>query len=275
MTYESILFRRRDDESLRTERTETDRRLRSERNRKDQVILESCRSARERELVLEILAEERRATDEALSAERARADDILLHERRLSRTDVLTDLPNSRLFMESLSTAAHRCRLNGLPLALIYLDLDNFKQVNDRFGHPAGDRLLQRVSKILGATVRHEDVAARLGGDEFALLICGLSHEEAENLGNRVLERVRELSAHYAGISLSVSAGLVYFEGPPPSGEEIMRNADRTMYQAKAAGKDVCMKKVLPHFPLRRPMEPMKRVRVQKPRRKRTKQSGG
>jgi diguanylate cyclase (GGDEF)-like protein len=277
MTFDSILFRRRDDESLRTERNDTDRRLRAERNRKDRVILDSCRSTRERENMLQALAEERQATDEALAAERARADKILLQERRLSRTDVLTDLPNTRLFMESLGTAAHRCRLEGRPLALIYLDIDNFKTVNDRFGHPAGDRLLQRVSKILGATVRHEDIAARLGGDEFALLLCGLSHEEAENIGNRVLERVRELSAHYAGVSLSVSAGLVYFEGPPPSGEEILRNADRTMYQAKAAGKNLCLKKILPHFPLRRPIEaarPRDPVQGGRDAKKRRKQQG-
>lgn len=253
--YESKLFRRRDDESLRKERCETDRMLRSERERTSRVALEGCRSTEEREATRERLAAEHAATDQALEAERARADKILLQERRLSRTDLLTDLPNARLFMESLSSEAHRCRLEGLPLSLIYLDIDNFKTVNDRFGHQAGDRLLQRVSKILGATVRHEDVAARLGGDEFALLLCGLSHGEAENIGNRVLERVRQLSAHYAGISLSVSAGLVYFEGPPPSGEEIMRKADRTMYQAKAAGKNVCVTSVLPHLPLRRPIE--------------------
>ncbi|HSV71631.1 MAG TPA: diguanylate cyclase [Methylibium sp.] len=156
----------------------------------------------------------------------------------LARLDPLTQLPNRRHFEEQLEQAAARARRSGRPLALVYLDLDGFKEVNDALGHEAGDQLLIEVAHRLRACVRSSDVVSRLGGDEFTVLLEDAG-DDADR--RRQCERlVEELSQPHGlagrAVVCTPSVGLaVYAPGEPL--DELRRRADTAMYQAKHAGK--------------------------------------
>lgn len=188
------------------------------------------------------IAEERRRTDEVLERERRRMDRILSHSIMLATKDALTDLVNSRGFMEVLELQLERCVQFGHTFALIYVDIDNFKQVNDVHGHVEGDEVLRRISRIMRRSVRKEDVAARLGGDEFGIVVQRLSPTGTHEIARRIIQRVRELGAEYSGTSLGASLGLVHVDC---TGSEILdaravlSRADASMYEAKATGRDM------------------------------------
>jgi diguanylate cyclase (GGDEF)-like protein len=155
----------------------------------------------------------------------------------LSMTDPLTGLHNRRGFVESLEQQAAAGSLKG---ALFYIDLDNFKQVNDTHGHQTGDEALLDVAALLKEQIRGGDLAARLGGDEFALFLGGMDRQAAERKAELMLkaaERLRGYSGdadHLLGLSLGVA---IY---DPRTGEGIdslLRRADEAMYGAKRAGK--------------------------------------
>ncbi len=158
---------------------------------------------------------------------------------KLAKTDALTGLSNRlmlrELFQLHTDTAIRARNL----VALHFLDLDGFKAINDRYGHPAGDILLEQVARRLEANVRAEDVVSRLGGDEFIVLQVGLHDEsEAELLARRI---IREISKPYVidEISMSVSAS-VGIATAPKLGVELERLlacADAALYRAKAGGK--------------------------------------
>jgi diguanylate cyclase (GGDEF)-like protein len=118
-----------------------------------------------------------------------------------------------------------------------YLDLDNFKGVNDRYGHVVGDELLSRIGAALRSTIRAGDIAARLGGDEFAILFWNAERGAIEGIAQRVIERIDEVGHDYPEAGLGASVGIAHFTGVPESVEDILTRADHAMYQAKAAGK--------------------------------------
>ena len=158
-------------------------------------------------------------------------------ERALARSDNLTKLSNARAFEMAVSGERERLRRYGRVVSLVYLDLDNFKAVNDRWGHAAGDELLITIGRTLSGNVRQVDVAARLGGDEFALLLPETGADGAKIL----LERLREkmLAAVEArGWPVTCSIGCVTFLDAPDSVEEMLREADAAMYRAKKSGKN-------------------------------------
>ena len=129
------------------------------------------------------------------------------------------------------------CRRKGRPITMAYLDLDNFKAVNDERGHQAGDDLLRRVAALLQASIRPSDLAARLGGDEFAVLLPEVGAPDAAVM----LERLRSLLADTLGAnqpSVSSSIGGVTFVTAPGSVEEMVHQADSRMYLAKTTGKN-------------------------------------
>lgn len=158
-------------------------------------------------------------------------------EHDLSRTDILTSLPNSRAFhelAEVLVAGAHRY---GRPFTIAYLDLDNFKQVNDKQGHAKGDLVLQRVAAVLRRATRASDVAARLGGDEFVLLMP----DTGPGAARTVLQRVRDLIAREMKSSewpVTASIGAISFLEAPTAVEEAIQAADSLMYRVKQAGKN-------------------------------------
>ncbi|MCA8913773.1 MAG: diguanylate cyclase [Planctomycetes bacterium] len=178
----------------------------------------------------------RRERDQ-LKAANSRIHDLLDLEERISRTDVLTGLPNSREFMERLTPEVARCHRDNKPLCLLYLDLDNFKRVNDRFGHLAGDEVLKRVAEALRKQLRASDVPARLGGDEFAALLWQTSAEGAAQIGQRMVDAVVEIGSDYAGSELGASIGVVWYDNPPSDVKEVVKRADNAMYDAKKSGK--------------------------------------
>jgi diguanylate cyclase (GGDEF)-like protein len=149
-----------------------------------------------------------------------------------SATDPLTGLANRRRLEEYAPKAIALSQRQGAPLSVIVLDLDRFKQINDRFGHDEGDRALTVVAKALQANVRATDLAARLGGDEFALLLPGSSAGEAA----QVMERIREALAAGADArpyTLGVSAGIAEISPRSSTLRELLAHADRALYDAK------------------------------------------
>ena len=158
-------------------------------------------------------------------------------ERGLSRRDPLTQLPNHRAFHEQGQRMITGAARSGLPIALAYLDLDNFKLVNDRHGHAEGDRVLQRVAEVLRAELRVSDLPARLGGDEFAALLYDADPEGASASLERVhAELNRAMNAE--GWPVTVSVGAVCFRRAPNELREAIEQADQLMYGAKRDGKN-------------------------------------
>lgn len=154
--------------------------------------------------------------------------------------DPLTGLPNRRLFRERLSEELDRCRSNRTRLALMFLDLDNFKRVNDTLGHDAGDKLLTTITERLLGCVRHEDVVCRLGGDEFTVLLSGLESEDpAKQIADKILQRLRQpVDIGKQTVTVTISIGITVAPDHAMSPTELMQKADIAMYRAKAKGKN-------------------------------------
>jgi diguanylate cyclase (GGDEF)-like protein/PAS domain S-box-containing protein len=159
---------------------------------------------------------------------------------RLAHYDPLTELPNRSLLGDRLEHAIGRARRGKSTVAVLLLDLDGFKNVNDSLGHPAGDRLLQVVAQRLKAILREEDTVARMGGDEFALVMEDVRHgEEMSELAERLIAALAEpveLDGHSARISASVGIALY-----PQDGDDAMtlfKAADTAMYQSKQGGRN-------------------------------------
>jgi diguanylate cyclase (GGDEF)-like protein len=166
-------------------------------------------------------------------------------EQRLARTDALTGILNSRAFVEHMGYIIALARRDGAPMTLAYIDLDNFKQVNDNHGHSEGNRLLQLVGRTLRDSVRQTDAVARLGGDEFALLLPVTDADAAKKLVGKLKLRLdRELSQGHPTITCSV--GAVTFLQPPASADAAIRIADGLMYQAKRQGKNAAVFETIP-----------------------------
>lgn len=158
---------------------------------------------------------------------------------RLARVDALTGLPNRRQLHERLVEATARASRTQRPLAMMFLDVDHFKSINDRLGHGAGDAVLREFAARLKLSVRVTDTAARLAGDEFVVLLEGLhSAQEAEIVAAKVLAAIRR-PFHIEGAPLAVSAslGVAYCERPGPH-SPLMDCADQALYDAKEAGRD-------------------------------------
>ncbi len=158
----------------------------------------------------------------------------------LAQFDPLTGIPNRHSFHEQLARATARARREARGVTLLFLDLDEFKVVNDTLGHDAGDRLLKEVAERLRRAVRAGDVVARLGGDEFAVMMEGLhGPREVESIAEGLLGVIAE-PFHIADRRLSVttSIGIAMFPGDTPDVQLLLKNADIAMYQAKESGKN-------------------------------------
>src|SRR5450830_1811279 len=158
----------------------------------------------------------------------------------LALHDALTGLPNRRLLMDRLSLAIAHARRNKRNMAVMYLDLDGFKQINDTLGHDAGDTLLSMVAARLVATVRQEDTVARLGGDEFVIALWELSHgDDVAKLASKVIQAVSQpFSIQGRGVSMTVSVGVGIYPAHGEEVETLMKSADLALYEAKRTGKN-------------------------------------
>jgi len=188
-------------------------------------------------LALSLLTSNQRRDRAALSAMNLKLQELLEAEARLARTDALTGLPNSRAFMERLSAELARIRRTSHPFWLAYLDLDNFKQINDRFGHTIGDRVLTEIAGLIRKFIRTSDVPARLAGDEFAILFLDVQSHAPERMADRLLRGIRKLSERYPGCDFGASIGMIRFQEPSADPDQALRAVDRLMYEAKARGK--------------------------------------
>jgi diguanylate cyclase (GGDEF)-like protein len=160
-------------------------------------------------------------------------------ERRAHHDD-LTGLPNRTLFADRLSRALAHARRNDLPVALMFVDLDRFKQINDSFGHSAGDDLLRQVAQRLQTCVRDEDTVARLGGDEFALLMPHISGiEGAVQIAERVLATfAAPLTVAEEQVLVTPSLGISIFPQDGADAQHLVEGADAAMYRAKEQGRN-------------------------------------
>lgn len=162
---------------------------------------------------------------------------VITREQTISRTDFLTGLNNRREFNRVAQLEIMRAGRHKHHFAVAYIDLDLFKDVNDRLGHAAGDELLQTIAQIMRNTLRKTDVIARMGGDEFAILLTEIDGKGAKRAIEKVQERLLDkMSQDQTGVTFSI--GLVYYTRPPKSAEELLRGADNLMYRAKVHGKN-------------------------------------
>ncbi len=160
----------------------------------------------------------------------------------LASHDPLTALPNRTLFSSRLSSEIEQTQIRGGRLALLYIDLDNFKDVNDTLGHAVGDSLLQQVSMRIAAELRAGDTVARLGGDEFAVLQVGLTGPEAANeFSDRLIAAIcQPFDIDGRTIFIGASIGVTLFPDDAEGVDMLHRNADLAMYRAKAEGRNRC-----------------------------------
>lgn len=156
---------------------------------------------------------------------------------KLSLADALTGLPNRRACILRGEAELARARRSGEPLSLLFLDLDDFKSVNDELGHKTGDVLLCSVGTELRSLIRESDFAARLGGDEFVVLLPSTGSEGGRRIGEAVHGRLRELFASRS-IRCGASIGVTTFPNMPEKFDQVIQSADELMYQMKRAGKD-------------------------------------
>jgi len=165
--------------------------------------------------------------------------------QRLAYFDTLTGLPNRRAFLDRMACTVGRCSERRDRAALLFIDLDNFKSLNDTQGHDVGDQYLVQVARRLTAAVGESDLVARIGGDEFVVVLEGIGVSDASaarqaiTVGNRVIAAMRE-SFRLGDVShrASASIGVVVFDGESAAPDEILKRADIAMYEAKSAGRD-------------------------------------
>ena len=159
---------------------------------------------------------------------------------KASRFDSLTGLYNRQYFDESLKREIHRAKRHHQNLTVLFFDLDDFKRINDSYGHQAGDRVLERVAKMILGEKRSEDIAARYGGEEMVLILPETGQLEALVLAERIRERVAESVIAFRGskMRLTISGGLAAFPINATTADTLLKCADRALYRAKGAGKN-------------------------------------
>src|SRR2546421_1980786 len=167
--------------------------------------------------------------------ERHRAEEHIAH---MARHDALTQLPNRVLLREKMAEGLARVDSHGEPMAVFYLDLDNFKAVNDTLGHPIGDKLLGTIATRIRGAVREGDTIARLGGDEFAVLQGHSSPEAAGALARRLVSVISDpIEIDGQEINSGVSIGIALAPNDGNAADHLMKCADLALYRAKAEGR--------------------------------------
>lgn len=173
---------------------------------------------------------------------RCEAEDRIKLEQAMQEVNIddITGLPNRKLFHDRLEVDIKRSHRKQLPLALLFIDLDHFKEINDTLGHEAGDTLLKEAGKRLGQHIRESDTITRLGGDEFTITLSELKDaDRIADIANKVLSdlaRPIKLNGHVAFISASI--GIALYPQDATNASDLLRNADQAMYDAKAKGRN-------------------------------------
>ena len=165
-------------------------------------------------------------------------------EKNLSRTDPLTGLMNARCFYEVADIERGRAVRFNRPLTIAYIDIDNFKQVNDTYGHSVGDDFLCAVANVFKECVRNYDIVARLGGDEFAVIFPETSEATAKPAVERIQTQLSN-EAHKRADFVTFSIGVVTYNQLAYTVNEIIKEADHSMYAVKKKGKNAINYKVV------------------------------
>lgn len=173
---------------------------------------------------------------EDVTRERQTAEQLVY----LAERDALTGLYNRHRFQQELGRTMLESDRHQMRSAVMFFDLDEFKTINDTYGHRAGDALLIRVAGEIGALVRRNEVLARLGGDEFAILLPNVQDNEAEALAERVVRAIAQIPFRFEGqnLRLTTSLGIAYYPTHAADADDLVARADIAMYQAKSAGKN-------------------------------------
>ncbi len=173
---------------------------------------------------------------EDVTRERQTAEQLVY----LAERDALTGLYNRHRFQQELGRTMLESDRHQMRSAVMFFDLDEFKTINDTYGHRAGDALLIRVAGEIGALVRRNEVLARLGGDEFAILLPNVQNNEAEALAERVVRAIAQIPFRFEGqnLRLTTSLGIAYYPTHAADADDLVARADIAMYQAKSAGKN-------------------------------------
>ncbi len=154
--------------------------------------------------------------------------------------DPLTGIANRRSFLQDSSDMERRHAANPYPAAVLLIDLDHFKSINDRFGHAIGDRVLQVFAESAKANIRSTDLIGRLGGEEFAAVLCGVSREKAVALAERIRSTFAEIASEVDGrpVAATVSIGIVFNQGQTLDMSDLLGQADQALYYAKERGRN-------------------------------------
>jgi diguanylate cyclase (GGDEF)-like protein len=179
------------------------------------------------------LADENALLRASLAAMRERLEEL----ERLADIDTLTPLPNRRRFVRELERVVGQTTRHGTPAAVLYVDLEGLKGVNDRFGRVGGDAALIHVARLLAGLIRATDVAARIGGDEFGLILDHLDHnsaiETAERIGRWIAKNPVDLGGAEVALQASIGVATIL---PGDSAEDVMVRADHNLVRAKSEG---------------------------------------
>jgi len=160
----------------------------------------------------------------------------LEREKLVASTDALTGATNRRYFYDLADAEINRLKRYGHPFTICYIDIDDFKKINDAFGHCEGDNLLRLIAESIRANMRRTDAVGRLGGDEFALLMPETGADVALNVVGKV-HSLQDI-AQNEGLTITLSIGMVVYLSPPEDVEEMIKRADALMYSVKAGGKN-------------------------------------
>ena len=176
-------------------------------------------------------------------------------EHEFATRDELTGLQNRRAFLEAAMFEVERAQRHGHPLSVVFLDLDNFKQLNDSKGHNVGDAALRAIAAALQETLRSTDILGRLGGDEFSIILTEIAFDDVQIAGRKIFDTVRKTMQAFPPVSVSI--GVTWFDRIDRSFSDMMKAADELMYEVKGSGKDnICFRRfeaTASILPLKRP----------------------
>lgn len=172
--------------------------------------------------------------------------ELLVRAEEYSRRDHLTGIANRRRFYEQAEEEIRRIRRFRDPFTLLYIDIDNFKTVNDTLGHNEGDRLLLSVASTIRIIIRESDTVARLGGDEFGIILPKTGEQEAVTVAGKMRSALKAIVEEKWAVTFSI--GMVTYREAPASADEMILTADQLMYEVKSTGKNELRHRVVPEL---------------------------